>query len=275
VTNSDHIREEELELYALGGLPEPEAAALKSHLATCGECAMKLAQSRGSAALLSFATRQEDPAGTIKAELLARLRANREHEEHYAWPLPAKQPAKTTTGNDQAPNSRETTARWSWVLVPTAVALALVSLGLSWQNRRQSQALEKQRQATQALLHQREDTEKLVAVLAAGDTMTVKLAPVGGALGSGVVRYNGRMGVLVYSAQLPAVPPGKSYQMWLMPATGSPISAGVLEKGSHDVGSVWLADVPANTEAKAFAVTVEPAGGGPRPTGAQVLVGGL
>jgi anti-sigma-K factor RskA len=273
LTNGEHIRDEELELYALGGLPDEEAAALKSHLAGCGECAMKLAQSRGSAALLSFAAEQEQPAGTIKAELMARVRANRERDEQYAWPLQTKEPAAEKPGDNVTPANAKTNAWWNWVMIPTAVALALVSLALSWQNRKVSQALEKQRQAMQALLHDREETEKLVGVFAASDTLTVKLAPAAGTIGAGVVKYNGRMGMVVYSAQLPAAPGGKSYQMWLVPASGAPISAGVMEKGGRAVGPVWIAEVPANTEAKAFAITVEAAGGAPQPRGPKVLVG--
>jgi len=273
LTNSEHIQDEELELNALGGLTEEEAAGLASHLASCGECAIKLAQSRGSAALLSFAAKQEQPAGTIKSELVARLRANREREEHYAWPLPANHQEDKKPKVVAEPAEAKPSSWWNWVVVPAAIALALVSLGLSWQNRRVSLALEKQRQATQALLHDREETEKLVGILAAADTVTVKLAPVGETVGSGVVKYNGRMGMVVYSAQLPEAPAGKSYQMWLAPATGAAINAGVMEKGSHWIGAVWLVQLPANTEAKAFAVTVEPAGGAPQPTGPKVLVG--
>ena len=273
MTNSEHIQNEELELYALGGLAEEEAAAIKSHLASCGECAMKLAQSRGSAALLSFAAKQEQPAGTIKAELMARIRANREREEHYAWPLPANQQEDLKPTTVVKPDGVKPSGWWNWVVVPAAVALALVSLGLSWENRRVSQALERQRQATQALLYDREETEKLVGILAADDTVTIKLAAAGETVGSGVVKCNARMGVVVYSAQLPKAPAGKSYQMWLVPATGAPISAGVMEKGPHSIGAVWLAQLPTNIEVKAFAVTIEPAGGAPQPTGPKVLVG--
>ena len=271
MTNGEHIREEELELLAAGALTDDEAAALQAHASGCEECALKLAQSRGDVALLTFATKQESPAGTVKAEFMARIRASREREEHFAWPLRrrtsnASEAAEYVTGDK--------TVNWlNWVLVPAAVALAVVSLALSWQNRRVSQALEKQRHATQALLNEREETNKLVGLLAAGDTITVKLAPAAETVGSGVVKYNGRMGMVVYSAQLPAPPAGKSYQMWLVRANGAPINAGVMEKGAHAIGPVWMAEVPANAEAKAFAVTLEPAGGVPQPTGPKVLIG--
>lgn len=275
MTNGEHIRDEELELYALGGLPDEEAATLKSHVAGCSECAMKLAQSRGSAALLSLAAKQEQPAGTIKAELMARVRANREREEQYAWPLQTKESGADQPGDTVTSTSSKINAWWNWVTIPTAVVLALVSLALSWQNRKLSQALRKQRQATLALFHDREESEKLVGVLTASDTLTVKLVPAADINGAGVVKYNGRMGMVVYSVQLPAAPSGKSYQLWLVPTNGAPIGAGVMEMGGRAVGPLWIAEVPANTEAKTFAITVEAAGGSPQPTGPKVLVGAI
>ena len=269
MTDADHIRDEELELFALGGLPDEQAATLKAHVASCGECAMKLAQSRGNAALLAFSAKPERPAGTIKAELMARIRANHEREEQDAWALPRSEPPSVQPGAvPERPGS------WrNWVFVPAAVALAIVSLALSWQNRKVSQALEKQRQNTQILLHEREETERLIGVLAAADTFTVKMAPAADTMGNGIVKYNARMGMLAYSAELPPPSAGKSYQMWLVPVNGSPINAGLMGKGTHPLGRVWVAEVPPNTEAKAFAITLEPAGGMPQPTGPKVLVG--
>jgi len=262
---------EELELYALGALSGEEAAALQAHVAECGECTMKLAQAHGSAALLAFAVKQEQPAGTIKAELMARIRANREEEDRFAWPLRTQAPG---LGAGRAKMESDAKGSWwNWVLVPAAVLLALVSLGLSWQNRKIAAELQKERRAAELLIHDREEIEKLVSVLAAPDTVTVKLAGTGDAANaSGVVKYNGKMGVMVYSAELPALPGGKSYEMWLMPTNGAAINAGVLRASGRVWGNMWTAEVPAKTEAKGFAVTIESAGGVGRPTGRKGLV---
>jgi len=263
---------EELELFALGALPEDEAEALHAHVSGCGECAIKLAQTRGNAAMLAFAAKQDQPAGTVKAELMARIRANRDAEERYAWP-------SNITGREgqeakAKPKADAKSSWWNWVLVPAAVALALVSFGLSWQNRRIVAELQKERQAAESLIHDREQIEKLVGVLASPDTVTVKLAGTEDALNaSGLVKYNGKAGIVLYAADLPALPAGKSYQMWLVPIDGAPISAGLLGPGGHAWGNMWTAEVPANTQAKAFAVTIEPVGGMPQPTGRKVLLG--
>ena len=54
MSNGEHIRLEELELFALGALPEDEAAALQAHVSGCAECATSMAQARGVAALLAL-----------------------------------------------------------------------------------------------------------------------------------------------------------------------------------------------------------------------------
>ena len=271
MSNGEHIRLEDLELFALGALPEDETAALQAHVSGCSECAKGLAEARGAAALLAFTVPQDRPAGTIKAELMARIRANRRSEEINSWPGQAKE---TSGGNARKPENKKNW--WTWVLVPAAVALALVSIGLSWQNRRIAAELERQRQAALSMIHERQEIEKLVGVLAAPDTVTVKLAAVEGTPNvSGLVKFNSKAGVVLYEAKLPALPADKSYQMWLVPENGAPINAGLLGPGGHAWGNLWSAEVPANTQAKAFAVTVEPVGGMPQPTGPKVLLGAM
>jgi anti-sigma-K factor RskA len=270
LSNGEHIRLEELELFALGAFLKDEAEALQAHVSGCEECAKKLKQARGSAAVLAFAVKQDHPAGTVKAELMARIRANREAEEHFAWPSKIQGPAE-----DRGKAKPETkTHWWTWVLVPAAVALALVSFGLSWQNRRMAAELQKERLAAASLIRDREQIEKLVGMLAAPDTVTVKLAGTGDtASASGLVKFNAKEGIVLYAAELPRLPADKSYQMWVVPANGAPISAGLLGPGGHAWGNMWTAEVPPNTQAKAFAVTIEPAGGMPQPTGPKVLLG--
>jgi len=273
LSDAEHIRVEDLDLYALGALPDIQAESLKMHVRGCAECAMNVAEAYGSAAALAFAAPQEQPAGTVKAELMARVRADRESEERYAWPLDEKRirPRPTAPTKSRA----ERSGSWlNWVLVPVATALALLSFALSWQNRKLAEQLNKEGQQASAYVQDREQTERLVRVLASPDTQTVKLAGTSEATNAtGLVKYNGQMGVLLYSANLPVPPAGKAYQMWLVPVNGVPISAGTFGASESEQGRLLTAEVPPNTEAKAFAVTIEPSGGVPQPTGPRVLLG--
>ncbi len=115
----------------------------------------------------------------------------------------------------------------------------------------------------------------LVNVLSAKDTETIRLASTkDGIPGSGaVVRYNKRLGTVIYSAELPKLPAEKIYQMWLVPTSGAPINAGTFLADGSKRSEPWQAEVPANSQPKAFAVTVEPTGGVPKPTGKIILLG--
>jgi anti-sigma-K factor RskA len=159
--------------------------------------------------------------------------------------------------------------------VPASVALAVLCLWLSAQNRKLSSELELARHAAADFGKERQRVEEMVAALAAPDTITVKLTGTSEATkASGVVKYNPRTGTVLYSAdQLPTLPAEKAYQMWLVPTSGAPISAGVFTPGLGTEKRLWSAQVPPHTEPKAFAVTIEPAGGVPAPTGPKVLLG--
>jgi anti-sigma-K factor RskA len=269
LSNGEHVRSEDLELLALGALPENEAQALQAHLSACEECSARLAEARGHASLLAFAVKQERPAGTIKAELMARVRANRQAEEMNVWPARMHPPEHNKP-------TKEPTSGWlTWVLAAAALLLALVSFALSWQNRNMAARLQQQRKVTESSIREREQIEKLVGMLASPDTMTVKLAGMGEIpKASGMVKFNSKAGLILYQAtDLPDLPAGKSYQMWLVPMSGAPISAGLLGPGGRRFGNMWIAELPPNVEAKAFAVTVEPAGGADQPTGPKLLLG--
>jgi hypothetical protein len=163
---------------------------------------------------------------------------------------------------------------WNWVLGPASLALALICLLLSWQNRKLVDELHSAKLAIRGMERDKQHFEDLARILASPDTVTIKLAGTGDApRATGFVKYNGRLGVVLYSAeQLPALPAQKAYQMWLVPTKGVPISAGIFQS-EDSVRGLLSAQVPANTTPKAFAVTVEPAGGVPQPTGPKVLLG--
>jgi anti-sigma-K factor RskA len=81
--------------------------------------------------------------------------------------------------------------------------------------------------------------------------------------------------LLFYATNLPALPPGRTYQLWMVPTEGGPVSAGIFQADTKGDGEVLLPPLPKGIWPKAFAVTEERAGGAPWPTGAKVLVGAV
>ena len=76
-----------------------------------------------------------------------------------------------------------------------------------------------------------------------------------------------------YANNLPALPSGKTYQLWVI--TDKPVSAGVFSLDHGRKGRVMLQNVPDVEKIKQFAVSMEPAGGRPQPTGSIYLTGAL
>ncbi len=70
---------------------------------------------------------------------------------------------------------------------------------------------------------------------------------------------------VVATQNLPAPPPGRVYQLWVLdPGAEAPIDAGLV---TPETGSRRFAVRPLGTEGPGFAISLEPGGGRPEPTG--------
>ena len=164
--------------------------------------------------------------------------------------------------------------RWgAAILIPAAAVLALATILLWTENIRLDRQLAEQRAAIEAQQKQLDEARHTVDLMSAKDTVTVALASRPGMPKGAVhVMYNAKMGMLMCDGWVEPAPKDKSYQLWLVPMDGKPISAGVLSAPSGPIDH-WMMKLPQGVAAKAFAVTLEPSGGMPQPTGPMVLVG--
>ena len=81
-------------------------------------------------------------------------------------------------------------------------------------------------------------------------------------------------GTLVFLASnMPQLPLQKTYELWLIPASGAPIPAGLFRPDPHGSATVVKPPLPSGIEAKTFAITIEPAAGSSAPTSQPILVG--
>ena len=76
-----------------------------------------------------------------------------------------------------------------------------------------------------------------------------------------------------YANNLPELPAGKTYQLWII--TDRPVSVGVFSLDRGHKGRMMLQNMPEAGKIQKFAVSMEPAGGRPQPTGSIHLVGDL
>lgn len=91
---------------------------------------------------------------------------------------------------------------------------------------------------------------------------------------AGHIIYQASSGALVFVASgLRQLPQTKSYELWLIPDTGAPVSAGLFRPEANGTASVVLLSLPQGIQAKAFSVTIESANGAPTPTLPTIMTG--
>jgi anti-sigma-K factor RskA len=260
--SGQHItRPEDFDLFALGALDADERQVIEAHVASCADCAQKLAEAQGRMALLALAAPRVEPSAGVKERLMRQLHATAEGSGG----------SLARAKREQIPSG--TSGRWWAVLIPVASAFALATILLWLHNEQLTRQLADLRETVQYQKKELEESEHIAGLLAARDTIVVPLAAQKGApQGSARVVYNSREGMMMYDGTLPPAPTDKVYQIWLVPMSGAPISTGWFTERPGKPGHMMM-KVPEGVAAKAFAVTLEPAGGMPQPTGPMVLVG--
>jgi anti-sigma-K factor RskA len=269
-----HVNPEDPDLYALGALDGEEKRALEAHAHSCAACAHALEAAQERAALLGWLSPPVAPPPAGKEALMRRVRAER--------PSAAAGPAGVRDAAvDAAPAVRHSARlpllNWLTPALGMATIVFAVLAGWLWMRNRayidQISALHAQLDAaqvqTQEIARTAAETDHLLGM--PGTVRVALAAQPGGPSGRGGVLYNAPMGMVMCAGQIAPPPPGKSYQLWLVPMEGKPMSLGVFS--SAGPGMAMMAHVPPNMEARAFAITVEPLGGMPQPTGPKVLVG--
>ena len=255
-----HANPEDFDLYALGALDADEKQRFEEHLSACSACRQELAVAQQRTSLLGLAAPPVAPRPQVKSALLEKVKIEKAKTEGRVStnpPAPAV-PKKIRWG-----------LRFSLGFGLATAVLAFATFELARQDLNRG----KQIKQLQTQVSQDAAAIQNVGQLAgAPDTVMITLfQQAGGPPGQAHVLYNARMGLAAYSGQIAPAPADKSYQLWLVPATGAPLNAGLVAANQQN-GAIVVHLAP-GVAAKAFAVTLEPAGGRPQPTGPKVLVG--
>jgi len=250
-----HANPEDFDLYALGALDGDEKQRFEAHLRSCAACGQQLAAARQHTALLGLSAEPVNPPPHVKSSLMEKVKAEGVATAKKSVP---ETPKKIRWG-----------LRFSLGFGLATAVLAIATFELAKQD------LERGKQMKQLEAQVAQDTVAMQAmgqVAGAPDTsMTTLLEQAGEPPGQAHVMYNARMGMAVYSGQIAPAPADKSYQLWLVPASGAPVSAGLVAPNQES--GIVVVHVTPGMVAKAFAVTMEPLGGEPQPTGPKVLIG--
>ncbi|MFZ0787268.1 MAG: zf-HC2 domain-containing protein, partial [Candidatus Acidiferrales bacterium] len=73
MANGHPTRDEDFDLLALGAVEGDEKQAIEAHVASCADCARKLAEARGRVAMLSLAAPRVEPSAAVKQRLMAQV----------------------------------------------------------------------------------------------------------------------------------------------------------------------------------------------------------
>jgi anti-sigma-K factor RskA len=264
---------EELEvlvsLHALDALEPDEAAAVEAHLADCEACRTAYDAALETAGMLALSAPDATPPAELRERILTAARAVPQEpvvEAAAVVPLSAEPVAPTAEPAPAAAPKRQR-RRFREVFTPSrnfaaAFAIAAALLGVLYLSER----------STNDQLRSERDASALVGqVLAAPGAHVVALSGPGGSTGGAVLVSDDHKPVVV--ADLLPAPPGKVWEVWTIPADGTPASAALMKGGDQNV--VQLPEnVPPGTT---IAITPEPDDGTQHraPTGPIALSGGV
>jgi len=249
--------------YALGALTTAERADFETHLAICATCA---AEVRSFGVVTGGLALAVSPATPSDLRLALNAKTAKLAEPNVS--LRALRPSRSTS-----------------LALAASVALAAMLGGYAAQLRGRVSTLESrlhdatlraeagERQMAD-LRHTAFDAQSTVAVLTAPDLVRIDLAGQPAApTASARALWSRSRGLVFTASNLPAPPPGRAYQLWVLTAQPAPMSAGMLTLDANGRVAARIetpADMP---QPIAMAVTLEPAAGVPTPTGAKYLVG--
>jgi len=251
---------EDLALYALDVLRGADRAKIEQHLATCAGCQLELEQLRGNTALLAMSALGPRPPQRSRTRLL----------EAVAREARAVNPTLSQSARKDGPSGW-----WGWLGWAATAAVIVFAMSLWRENSLLRATVESARSRAAESARQLEELRKIAAPIIEPEAQRVTLvAAKTPPQPQGKAFYLRSRNSLVFLANnMPALPPQKAYELWLIPTSGNPIPAGLFKPDAHGSASVVNPPLPAGTEAKAFAITVENEAGSAAPTTPILMMG--
>ena len=202
-------------------------------------------QTSETLASLSSVTLVEPPPA-LRSRLLAQISAE-SNQPPGAIAAPAPQL------DELAERRSSKRGRWRIAVAAAAAAVVLLAGGVFIGQQLQTE----QTPSTASTILNASDARTADAAVATGGTATVVYS----------VKEHAAVVIMNDVAKLPAE---SVYQMWLIPSSGNPVSAGLI--ATDTVAATTTAVVSDVGDATAWALSIEPAGGSPQPTNPIVKV---
>jgi anti-sigma-K factor RskA len=251
--------------YAVDALPADELDEFERHLTHCGSCTAEVRGLRETASRLALVSAERPPAAMRDRVLTAAERTRQ------LPPVTENRPARSKTRQiNSARSARRARAHSpgnAWIpRISVAVAAAAVAVASVFgvnQHNDQNRLAGIENQLTAARAH----SQQVDSVLAANDLHLVSnKTKVGGSV-SAIVSVS-QAKLVVVTSGLPALPPGKVYELWLL-GTNVAKPSGLLTASTQ--GRTVPVVASGLVKGYLLGVTVEPAGGTLKPTTEPIL----
>ena len=230
------------ELYSLGLLDGEEKGEIEAHLRrNCAECQRHLKDALGVNTLLLSQVPEVVPPSRLRRRVMSSVGVER--------------------------------VGWGWIGALAAACSLIAALWLTVEKRTVDRELVAARQNLQQSVAERDRLEQAFVFLNQPETRQVNFGEGNPAPPRGNFFLNPRLGVLLIASNLPPLPPGKAYELWVIPKGGAPRPAGLFQSGPRNTAMHILSGpVDANVT---LAVTVEPEAGSPAPTSDILFAAGF
>ncbi len=220
------------ELYSLGLLDGEEKREIEAHLGRhCPVCQKYFKDALAVNTLLLSQVHQVVPPSRLRRRVLASVGRER--------------------------------AGWLWVAALAAACLLIVALWFSLEKRTADRDLAQARRTLQQTDADRDQLEQAFSFLNQPETRQVQFGQGQVGLPRGNFFLNPGMGVLLIASNLPALPAGKTYEMWVIPKGGTARPGGLFQSGPQGTTIHML---PGALDPNVtLAVTIEPEAGSQTP----------
>lgn len=230
------------ELYSLGLLDGEETREIEEHLGrSCAVCRKNIKDALAVNAILLSQAPEVVPPSRLRRRVMASVGRER--------------------------------AGWGWLAALAAACALVAALWLSLEKRTTDRGLADARRTLQQTVAERDRLEQAFGFLNQPETRQINFGQGKPATPRGNFFLNPRMGVLLIASNLQTLPPGKAYEMWVIPKGGKPIPAGLFQSGAQ--GTAMLIRPGAVDSNVTLAVTIEPEAGSPSPTADVLFTAGF
>lgn len=249
---------DELALYALNELHGDELQEFEQHLESCASCRRELQAMRSNLGLLGLSAVGPRPPARSKERLMRAVAA-----EPRGGAAPAAVPIA---------GRKNFWLAW----IPAAIALAVIVFAISLRQSNQSlhDQLAELRNRYNDQKVQLAQAQENMRLMLAPDAVHVSLTPPksGKQPNATAIVSPSQNRMTLMASNLPPVPPGKAYELWIIPPQGAPVNAGVFKPDEH--GNAMMLDHPLPAvQMKTFALTIEDEAGSDKPTTPIVIAG--